>query len=45
VDALPRTIIIDKEGVVRYIERGFETEGYRGKVEAALESVLGGGGG
>jgi thiol-disulfide isomerase/thioredoxin len=43
VEALPRTIVIGKEGVVRYIERGFETEGYQEKVEDALDSVLGGG--
>lgn len=41
VDALPRTIIIDSTGTVRFIERGFETEGYREKVTGALEDVLG----
>jgi thiol-disulfide isomerase/thioredoxin len=42
VDALPRTIIIDREGVVRFIERGFSPEGYRQKVETALREVTGG---
>lgn len=43
VDALPRTIIIDSEGTVRYIERGFETEGYYTKITEALGKVLAGG--
>ncbi len=41
VDALPRTIIIDKDGTVRFIEHGFNTEGYRERVSMALEEVLG----
>lgn len=42
VDALPRTIIIGKEGIVRFIERGFSPEGYSLKVEAALREITGG---
>jgi thiol-disulfide isomerase/thioredoxin len=44
VDALPRTIIIDPAGTVRYIERGFETEGYYTEISEALKKVLSGGG-
>ena len=42
VDSLPRTIIIDRAGVIRFIERGFQTEGYQTNVRAALSAVLGG---
>ena len=42
VEALPRTVIIGKDGIVWHIERGFETEGYRTKVRAALDALLGG---
>jgi thiol-disulfide isomerase/thioredoxin len=42
VDALPRTIVIGRDGVVKFIERGFNTEGYHRRVTAALEQLLGG---
>jgi peroxiredoxin len=42
VDSLPRTVIIGRDGSIRYIERGFQTEGYRERIRAALEAVVGG---
>jgi thiol-disulfide isomerase/thioredoxin len=42
VDSLPRTVVIGREGIVKYIERGFQTEGYRERIRAALETVVGG---
>jgi thiol-disulfide isomerase/thioredoxin len=42
VDSLPRTVVIGRDGIVHYIERGFQTEGYRERIRAALETVVGG---
>jgi thiol-disulfide isomerase/thioredoxin len=43
VDALPRTIIIDKQGYVKLIERGFSEENeahYRDVVTATIDELL-----
>jgi len=41
VNALPRTIVIDREGVVRHIERGFESQDhYRTTLITALEAIV-----
>lgn len=37
---LPRTVIIDKNRIVRFIEQGFVEEHYREGVTSAIESVL-----
>ena len=39
VDSLPRTIIIDKDGMVRHIEKGFASE-YRERITTILELLL-----
>ena len=41
VSKLPRTIIIDKDRIVRFVEYGFNPDTYRTRVEEALESIIG----
>ena len=40
VDTLPRTIIIDKERIVRLIIRGFESEDYHTLITGTLDSII-----
>lgn len=40
VAVLPRTVVIDKNRVVRFIEQGYNETHYRADVTAALESIL-----
>ena len=41
VNSLPRTIVIDKEGIVRHIARGFaDAEEYRTAITTILETIL-----